>query len=130
MYPAELMQHAPYQQLVDAVVADIYKEKPELYDRFGDKGVERCREDNYFHLQYLTTSYHLKSTSIFLDYTAWLNEVLTSRGIDSGHIVQNYRLLIEHIPKTITDFNEQHFFITCLKKAIAQLDPGGDFYSQ
>ncbi|MET3683891.1 hypothetical protein ABID56_002007 [Alkalibacillus flavidus] len=126
MYPAELMQHVPYQQLVDSVVSAIYQETPELYDRFGERGLERCREDNFYHLQYLTTSFQLQSTSIFLDYTSWLNEVLTSRGIDRDHIIQNYRLLIDAIPKTIDDDAEQFFFQSCLTQAIDHLDDGGD----
>ncbi|WP_173915716.1 hypothetical protein [Halobacillus sp. Marseille-Q1614] len=83
--------------LIDQVVEEIYKAYPELWDRFGDHGHERTEEDNYHHLDHLFAAYEMNSASFFLEYTDWLNNVLTSRGVGTQLIVDNYNRLIRHL---------------------------------
>lgn len=81
------------EKIVHQVVDEIYDAFPFLWDKFGENGRERTAEDNYHHLDHLETTYQLQDVSFFLDYTDWLNRVLTSRNVGTPIIIDNYQRL-------------------------------------
>ncbi|WP_051189149.1 hypothetical protein [Halalkalibacillus halophilus] len=107
-------------QVVKLVVDGIYKENPKLYELFGHSGLERCTEDNFFHMRYLHTSYQLNNPSVFEDYTEWLHDVLTSRKLHTEHIIQNFELMYETIDK-MNDKGNWDFHLERLEDAIESL---------
>ena len=81
------------EKIVHKVVEEIYEAFPFLWEKFGQNGRERTAEDNYHHLDHLETTYNLQDVSFFLDYTDWLNRVLTSRNVGTPIIIDNYQRL-------------------------------------
>lgn len=81
-------------KLVKLVVEDIYESYPWLTERFGQNGIERTIEDNYHHLNHLETAYEMGQESFFIDYSKWLESILTSRGVGTDLIVDNYKKIL------------------------------------
>ena len=108
-----------YPTLVDQIVSGIYKQYPELEEKFGERGKIKCREDNEHHLNYLETAFLIGEEKIFTDYALWLNNVLVSRGMQTAHLIDNF----ERIQDAIQDFKEERFsnYKQYLTKALESL---------
>lgn len=80
----------------------IYQRHPALVQRFGDRGVEACREDINHHLDYLDGALATDEPALFTNYAIWLKDVLTSRGVPISHLAESFDLLsvffAEHLP--------------------------------
>lgn len=109
------------ENIVDQIVHKFYDQYPELIKKFGENGKKRTREDNYYHLQYLETAFELHNEQVFIDYSLWLNEVLTSRGVGTSLIIKNFQWLSEAVDQ-LADDNMKAFFQDVLQKAIIQLN--------
>ena len=109
-------------KLVDLVVEDIYNSYPELVEKFGDNGRKRTVEDNYHHIRHLETAYQMKQSSFFQEYTRWLNNVLTSRGVGTALIIDNYERLIKWMEQAEFDSaEEKEAYRTYLDEGIKNL---------
>ncbi|MBS2970632.1 hypothetical protein J9317_17960 [Metabacillus sp. KIGAM252] len=97
------------------VVEGIYEQYPELLEKYGETGKRKCREDNEHHLKHLATAYEAQMPKIFTDYAVWLNNVLTSRGMKSEHLIDNF----ERIEKALEDVEvpEKDSYCHYLKEA-------------
>lgn len=83
-----------YDSVIQRAVKEIYVKYPELDEKFGERGRQKCFEDNVYHFQYLETSSGLGSAKIFTDYALWLNSVLVSRGMSTDHLIDNFKSII------------------------------------
>lgn len=83
-----------YEEVIGRSVKEIYVKYPELDEKFGERGRQKCYEDNVYHFQYLETSAGLGSAKVFTDYALWLNSVLVSRGMSTDHLIDNFRSII------------------------------------
>jgi hypothetical protein len=83
-----------YEPVINRSVKEIYVKYPELDEKFGERGRQKCHEDNVYHFQYLETSAGLGSSKVFTDYALWLNSVLVSRGMSTDHLIDNFRSII------------------------------------
>jgi hypothetical protein len=81
--------------VIDYVTEGIYKDYPALLERFGERGRQKCREDNEHHIKHLQTSLKLDDHQFFIDYAHWLNGILTSRGMETFHLIDNFERLQE-----------------------------------
>jgi len=61
-------------------------EEPHVYGRLGERGREACREDLAFTLEFLRPALEFGLLQTFVDYAAWLREVLANRGIPHTHV--------------------------------------------
>lgn len=86
------------EKIVHQVVEEIYEAYPYLWDKFGENGRKRTTEDNYHHLDHLATAHQMDDVTFFLDYTEWLERVLTSRGVSTNLIIDNYERLWSALP--------------------------------
>ncbi|MFE3894994.1 MULTISPECIES: hypothetical protein [unclassified Priestia] len=89
------MSSLPINKIVERVTEKIYELEPSLLEKFGERGKERCHEDNHYHMKYLETTYKLDNLQIFTDYALWLNNLLTSRGMKTQHIIDNFNFIQE-----------------------------------
>jgi hypothetical protein len=106
-------------RIVKKLFDRFYQEFPSL-EKFGESGKKRTEEDIYYHFQYLETAYKLNNIQIFTDYSKWLQDILTSRGLDSFYLVLNYKWLIEELAET--DAEEKDIYTAALKKGIEVLE--------
>jgi hypothetical protein len=109
------------QQIAKEARESIYAAHPELIERFGENGIIHTEKDNMHHLDHLETAYSLNQVELFLDYTKWLETVLTSRNVGTHLIIDNFERLIAILPGKVSP-EEELFMIRCLEKAIALLN--------
>ncbi|MCG1029066.1 hypothetical protein J5S49_12255 [Virgibacillus halodenitrificans] len=91
------MDKARKDQIVTEVVKQIYDAYPTLWDKFGDNGHKRTTEDNYHHLNHLETAYYMNDQQFFMDYTKWLEQVLTTRNVGKELIIDNFERLVSQM---------------------------------
>lgn len=77
--------------LVDLAVEEIYREFPELLERYGEQGRRKCREDNEHHWRHLHTDWQLSDEKVFTDYASWLQGILLRHGMLREHLIANFR---------------------------------------
>ncbi|KKK37155.1 hypothetical protein WQ57_15640 [Mesobacillus campisalis] len=111
-------------EIIDEVTQGIYQDFPVLLEKFGERGVEKCREDNGHHLKHLETALFLGNPQSFIDYAHWLDGILTSRGMATEHLVDNFCRLqnafTKHERANAPKYNE------ILESAIHSLKKGND----
>ncbi|GKV69779.1 hypothetical protein NCCP2716_22770 [Sporosarcina sp. NCCP-2716] len=103
------MNQETKEQIVDEVVWQIYEAYPWLSEKFGDNGRFRTAEDNFHHLNHLETAFQMDDPRFFLDYTKWLNDILTSRNVGTELIVDNFERLVIILPGKLDDMREKAF---------------------
>ena len=62
-------------------------------ERFGERGRQRAEEDGRYHLTYLAEALRAESPEILVNYARWLRTVLTTRGMCSRHLAENFARL-------------------------------------
>lgn len=118
-----MISEAVLEEMIDHIVSGIYADYPDLLTNYGDQGKERCREDNGHHFRTLEVAYKMENEKIFLDYAVWLNRLLTSRGMSSEHIIDNFDRILAVIKGKELEGRES-FFSKCLLTAINELRKG------
>jgi uncharacterized tellurite resistance protein B-like protein len=79
-------------ELTSSVLEAMYR-NPFWEYRFGERGRRHSNEDGDYHLQYLEEAYIADDPQIFVSYVRWLRSVLTSRGMTSRHLAENFSRL-------------------------------------
>lgn len=79
------------EQVIEQVVVGIYKAYPEILERFGEAGRMRCLEDNHHHFDHLETATKLDDPTVFTNYAVWLTNLLTQRGMNKQHVIDNFQ---------------------------------------
>ncbi|MBB4825425.1 hypothetical protein HNO89_002659 [Sporosarcina luteola] len=114
------MEHLLKERIVEDVVKEIYEAYPFLWERFGENGHQRTIEDNFHHLDHLETAFQMDNSRFFIDYTMWLNQILTSRHVGTDLIIDNFERLRKHIPGKLDSIREQSY-IQYLRLALNSL---------
>ncbi|HEY4058418.1 MAG TPA: hypothetical protein VGM39_17520 [Kofleriaceae bacterium] len=83
-------------RLSKRVLDEMYLD-PYWNDRFGVRGRGHSETDGDFHLKYIVSALESNDPSLFVTYSKWLREVLTSRGMCSLHLADNFDLLADAI---------------------------------
>ncbi|MCA1056128.1 hypothetical protein LCM10_14100 [Rossellomorea aquimaris] len=89
-----------YSAVIDRAVTKLYERYPELLERFGEGGRQKCYEDNVHHFNYLQTTDAARDEKVFVDYALWLNNVLISRGMKSDHLIDNFVCIVEALDES------------------------------
>lgn len=76
-------------------VVDRIFENPFWASRFPQRGRRFAEEDGLHHLSYLRQALDADDPELFLRYARWLQPVLTSRGMCSRHLAENFERLAE-----------------------------------
>ncbi|HSI66375.1 MAG TPA: hypothetical protein VK947_03105 [Planococcus sp. (in: firmicutes)] len=109
------------QQIAKYAMEMIYEAHPDLWERFGERGVLHTEKDNIHHLDHLESAYAVGQSQLFTDYAVWLETVLVSRNVETALIIENFQILIDIIPEKLSS-EEESFMIRCLQEAIQHLD--------
>jgi hypothetical protein len=108
--------------IVNQVSEMIYEREPSLLERFGEKGKEKCREDNHHHMKHLQSAYELKQSVFFKDYALWLEGILTKHGMKTQHLIDNFKLIQTVLREEKGEHEQQaEAFTLYLSEAIAVL---------
>lgn len=71
---------------ITTVSERFFSDHPEIYQSFGQRGREACREDLAFTLDFLRPALEFGTVQPFVDYVLWLREVLATRAIPVTHV--------------------------------------------
>jgi methylmalonyl-CoA mutase cobalamin-binding domain/chain len=77
---------AQQEEVIEAVVADVYARCPELATRYGARGRAACLEDTRYHLRQLATAMAAAQPALFADYVSWTRAMLAARGIPADDL--------------------------------------------
>jgi len=78
--------------LASRAFAGMYRD-PFWDARFGERGRRHALEDQRHHLRHLILALRLERPEMMEEYARWLQVVLTSRGMCSRHLADNFTLL-------------------------------------
>jgi hypothetical protein len=79
-------------ELARQTIDEMYRD-PFWMKRFGPRGRQFADEDALHHVSYLVQALVNENPSILADYARWLQVVLTSRGMCSEHLRENFERL-------------------------------------
>jgi len=79
-----------------------FKCHPELAEKYGKKGKEKCYKDAIYHINYLGQAIRVDSPKIFNSYLDWARTMLKERGIGVSDLVDNMRFLKEAVHQKIS----------------------------
>ncbi|MBV9669731.1 MAG: cobalamin-dependent protein [Acidobacteriales bacterium] len=82
-------------QLAEDITRRQYARRPELHNRYGASGRERCLEDANYHLSYLSEALQAGESKLFVHYVEWAREMLQARGIPAEDLRDNLEVLRE-----------------------------------
>lgn len=74
-------------EAIAAVTARFFSVNGSIYERYGPRGRDACREDLGFHLEFLRPVLEFGLTAPMVEYLRWLNDVLGVQGIPSEHVL-------------------------------------------
>ena len=83
-------------EALNVVSARLYAAHRSVYERFGELGLEACREDLAFHLEFLRSVLEFGLLQPMVDYLCWLDSVFVAREIPADHLVQSLEWLAEY----------------------------------
>ena len=85
-----------------AEIAEVhFKQRPELRERYGERGFAHCRQDAAYHLQYLEQSMRLGNPQLFADYVRWAKIMLEARRIPVDDLIANLSIVSEVVAKEV-----------------------------
>ncbi len=79
--------------LARAVTAALYAERPDLLERFGERGREKCLEDMRYNIEHLAPAVGLGEPALFARYVVWLRDLLEARNVPAREVVRSLELL-------------------------------------
>ena len=74
------------------VLGEMYRD-PFWQARFGERAERHGRKDGRYHIDYLIQALQADDSVIMWNYARWLQQVLTSRGMATHHLDENFELL-------------------------------------
>lgn len=89
-------------ELTDRVLGEMYK-NPFWHKRYGERADKHGRQDGLFHIKYLSEALTSNDANVMEQYARWLQALLTTRGMCTLHIDENFALLAAAIRDTIPD---------------------------
>ena len=104
------------QTATDALYADM----PELMDRYGPVGRERCLEDIRYTIDHLIPAVDLAQPSMFASYVGWLDDLLRARNVSTREVIRSLEL-IEQVVRSELAPDEANVVATCLRAGLDSL---------
>ena len=82
-------------EAINTVTERFYAAHGSVYEKFGQRGRDACREDLAFHLEFLRPVLEFGILQPMVDYLCWLAGVLKARAIPTEHLAQSLDWLSE-----------------------------------
>jgi len=83
------------------VMDEMWRDDPFWEKRFGEGGRQRMSEDAAFHVQYLVQAVEAADGGVMKRYATWLQSVLTTRGMSTRHLDDNFARLAKAVAHEI-----------------------------
>jgi methanogenic corrinoid protein MtbC1 len=92
--------------------------------RYGAGGRHRCIEDGRFHVSFLAGAVQANAPDLYAEHIVWCAEMLESRGIERGHLLEYLLLLEEHLPYRNDDNGVVSRTLAAARLALGRHAPG------
>ena len=104
------------QTATDALYADM----PELTDRYGAVGRERCLEDIRYTIDHLIPAVDLAQPSMFATYVGWLDDLLRARNVSTGEVIRSLELIEQAVRNALAP-DEANVVASCIRAGLDSL---------
>lgn len=84
-------------EISSKILARIWDEYPELKKEYSIPDIERCKEDIGYHLLYLADAVGVRSSELFLHYTAWVKSLFESIGVPNTSFLASLRIIRDEL---------------------------------
>ena len=81
--------------LAREVTDALYRERPGLWERFGQRGWDKCLQDMRHNWEHLAPAVELERPVMFATYARWVDGLLVARGVPTGELVRCLELMDE-----------------------------------
>jgi methanogenic corrinoid protein MtbC1 len=111
--------------LAEVITDRHYQLKPQLHQKYGERGRAKCLQDAQYHLSYLAEAITASRPSLFADYISWAKVMLAGRGISETDLADNLAVMRESLEKYLPQSEGAvvHEYINSgLKKVISAPD--------
>ena len=75
------------------VTSALYAESPQLLQRHGERGREKCHQDMRYNIDHLIPAVDLGDGAMFARYVEWLDGLLRARNVATRDVVRCLELL-------------------------------------
>lgn len=89
--------------ITEEVVATDYASRPELLERYGERGRPFYVRDTRYHLAFLAEAIAGGDPELFVDYVAWARSMLSAHGVHVEDLARNLELLKAAIERHLAD---------------------------
>lgn len=86
--------------IVEAAIEQFYALRPDLRQRHGPRGIAVCREDCFYHIEFLAAAIRNGSVDSFVQYICWVDIVLRAHAGGSHGLGQMLELLGQGIRRS------------------------------
>ncbi len=80
-----------------------FERHPEIIERYGAEGKEKCFEDAIYHLEYLQEAVKVESKTLFNNYLDWAKIMLKERDIPENDLVDNMVFLKQAVDEILAE---------------------------
>ena len=88
--------------LVEEIVAEHYRLRPELSERYGPEGRRFCLRDVGHHIQFLAAAVELGEAARFVAYVTWVERLLAAHGVPPSDLSMTLRIMRDVIAARLT----------------------------
>lgn len=85
--------------IVNPSIDEFYALYPALREKHGPKGMERCREDCFYHVEFLVAAMRANNPKLFVEYIRWVRVLLGARNA-SDNLMNMLELIGQRIRTT------------------------------
>lgn len=107
------------EELAGAVASALYVERPQLLERYGESGRQKCLQDMRYNLEHLAPAVALTEPRLFARYVVWLRDMLGARGVPSDEIRLALKLTERAVRDRIDGAEEEEAIVSVLREGLA-----------
>lgn len=111
--------------LARSITAALYESMPDLLERHGERGREKCLQDMRYNLEHLAPAVDLGQPEMFAGYARWLDGLLRARNVGTDEVVRCLELTERGIRERFPA-GEADAVAPCIRAGLAALGEGRD----
>ena len=111
---------ADKESMAGEVTRLLYEESPELMERYGPAGRDRCFEDVRYTIDHLIPAVDLGRPTLFASYVEWLEQLLRANNVPTREVARSLELVAE-VARTRLAADEADVVATTVRAGLASL---------
>ncbi|HEY4132920.1 MAG TPA: hypothetical protein VGM50_20060 [Gemmatimonadaceae bacterium] len=83
------------ESIARAVTKRMFAEDPDILEKHGERGRQKCLEDMHYNIEHLIPAVDLEKAEMFADYARWLDKMLGSRGVSARDVRRCFEMVAD-----------------------------------